>query len=144
LGTRLLPGFVPRPALALAVLLGAALAAVGALELGSGSSGGARLIEAEVTGLPGTAQLRVTSGHGELIVHRLPAPAVGHIYEVWLQRAHRAPSPTSALFSVTTTGSADVGVPGSLRGVQVVMVTQERLGGSLVPTRPPVILARLS
>jgi len=37
-----------------------------------------------------------------------------------------------------------VGVPGSLNGVKVVMVTTEPLGGSKVPTSSPVIVARLS
>jgi hypothetical protein len=89
----------------------------------------------------GSAELRLTGNRGELIVHHLPAPAPGRIYEVWLQRGRRTPSPTSALFSVTAAGTGDVDVPGSLRGVNRVLVTQEPAGGSRVPSRAPVIVA---
>jgi hypothetical protein len=47
------------------------------------------------------------------------------------------------LFTVTSHGDATVGVPGSVSGVKVVMVTSEPLGGSKVPTTSPVIIARL-
>jgi hypothetical protein len=124
--------------------LAAAVAIVGGIELASTGSGGPRVIQASVTGSPGSAQLRVTGGHAELTVRNLPAPPPGHIYEVWLKRPNRAPAPTSALFSVTSTGAGDVGVPGDLRGVSEVLVTPERAGGSLVPTHAPVIVARLS
>jgi hypothetical protein len=102
------------------------------------------VIRASVIGSPGTAQLRVAAGSAELVVRRLPRPPSGEIYEVWLQRPGRAPSPTSALFSVTATGAADVGVPGNLHGVVRVMVTVEPDGGSRVPTHPPLIVANLS
>jgi hypothetical protein len=46
------------------------------------------------------------------------------------------------LFSVTRTGSGSVGVP-YLRGVSKVLVTDEPLGGSLKPTREPVIVAKV-
>ena len=64
-------------------------------------------------------------------------------YEVWIERDHRALSPRS-LFSVTVSGSAEVGVLGDVRGASTIMVTQERAAGSLVPTRPPVIVAKLT
>jgi hypothetical protein len=86
----------------------------------------------------------VAGGRAELIVRHLPPPPAGRIYEVWLKRAGQQPSPTSALFSVTTTGAGDVGVPGDLRGVSEVLVTQEPAGGSLVPTDGPVIVATLA
>jgi hypothetical protein len=124
--------------------LAAAVAIVGGIELGSTGSSGPRLIQASVAGSPGSAQLRVSGGHAELIVRHLPAPPAGHIYEVWLKRPNHTPAPTSALFSVTSTGAGDVGVPGDLRGVSEVLVTPERAGGSLVPTHAPVIVARLS
>jgi anti-sigma-K factor RskA len=88
--------------------------------------------------------LRIDGGRAELIVHRLPAPAAGRIYEVWLKRPGGAPVPTRALFGVTAGGTADVGVPGELRGVSEVLVTQEPAGGSRVPTGPAVIVARTS
>jgi anti-sigma-K factor RskA len=134
---------IRRPALVLGVLLCAALATVGGLELASGSSG-VRIIQASVTGSAGRAELRLSRGGAELIVSNLPAPPLGHVYEVWLTHGQRAPSPTNVLFSVTSTGSGDVGVPGDLRGVSEILVTPEPAGGSRAPTHEPVIVARLT
>lgn len=126
-------------------LLAAGVAAVVAIALvsSSGSTGG-RLIRAQVSSIAGSAQLRVTGEHGELIVHHLTAPSPGHVYEVWLKAAHQNPVPASVLFSVSPTGDADVGLPRSLRGVSEMMVTSEPDGGSPVPTSRPVIVAQLS
>ena len=136
---------VSRPALAtgLAAAL-AALAIVGGIELGSRGSGPAKVIQAAVAGVPGRAELRISRDRAELIVRRLPPPPAGRIYEVWIKRGEHSPAPTRTLFSVTASGAADVGVPGNLRGVNTIMVTQEPAGGSLVPTHPPVIVARLT
>jgi hypothetical protein len=71
----------------------------------------------------------------------MPAPPLGRIYEVWLERGSRPPEPTDALFSVTGEGNGTAGVPSDLRGVSKVLVTAEPLGGSLKPTRSPVIVA---
>ena len=132
----------PRPAIALgAALLAAAALIVGGVDLSGG--GGARLVQAQVSGA-GSAQLRITHGRGELIMRGMPAPPAGHVYEIWVQRGSEAPSPTSALFSVTSGGSGDVGVPGALAGVSRVMVTPEPDGGSLMPTHAPVLVAQLS
>ncbi|MGH2857836.1 MAG: anti-sigma factor, partial [Solirubrobacteraceae bacterium] len=111
------------------------------LDLGSSSSSPARVLQAQVVG-PGSAQLRIAGGRASLVVHRLPSPPPGKIYELWLQHGNRAPSP-AGLFSVTA-GSADVGVPGSLHGVTHVMVTPEPSGGSQVPTHAPVITVTLA
>jgi len=121
-------------ALAAAVVVAVAIV----IAVGSGGSS-THVYRASV----GDAQLRVSGGHAELIVNRLPQPASGHIYEVWLKRPSAAAQPTKALFSVTRTGAADIGVPGSLRGVNEVMVTQEPAGGSPVPTPPAVIVAHI-
>jgi anti-sigma-K factor RskA len=133
---------VTRPALAAAAAVLAALVIVGGIALGT-SSGGARVVHAQVTGA-GTAQLRISGGRGELVMRGMPAPPAGHVYELWIQRGSAAPSPTPALFSVTSAGSGDVGVPGSLQGVRRVLVTQEPAGGSLTPTHAPVIVAQVS
>jgi anti-sigma-K factor RskA len=132
-----------RPALALGVLLCAALATVGGLELASSGSSGVRIIQASVTGSPGRAELRLSRGGAELIVSDLVPPPPGHVYEVWLTHGQRPPSPTNVLFSVTSTGSGDVGLPGDLRGVSEILVTPEPSGGSRAPTHAPVIAARL-
>jgi anti-sigma-K factor RskA len=142
-GARLL-AVIPRPALAVATAVVIAMATLAGVELGSPGSGGSRVIQATVIGAPGTAHLRLAGGRAELIVDRLPQPDPGRIYEVWLKRPNRQPSPTSALFSVTTAGAGAVDVPGNLRGVSEVLVTQEPFGGSLAPTRSPVIVAHLA
>ncbi|MGA2009818.1 MAG: anti-sigma factor [Solirubrobacteraceae bacterium] len=134
---------LPRPALAFGAALALAVVAVAGVELSSPSSNvSTRVIRAQVTG-HGTAQLRVSGSHAELVVHDFQPPPAGQIYEVWLQRG-RALAPTSALFSVTAKGDGDVEVPGSLHGVSAVMVTPEPAGGTTVPTHAPVIAAYLS
>jgi anti-sigma-K factor RskA len=134
---------LPRPALALstglAVIVAAVLVAVFALPGGSST----RTIDAQVTG-GGSAALKLSGGHAQLVVHHFPEPPHGKIYEVWLQRGQATPSPTTALFSVTGSGDGDVEVPGSLKGVSHVLVTPEPAGGSKIPTHAPVISATLS
>jgi anti-sigma-K factor RskA len=135
-----------RPALAGAVAA-IALAGVttGVLELASGGPSSARVIQASVSGRASSASavLRVSSGRVELRVARMPPPAAGRIYEVWLKRPGSPPQPTSALFDVTSTGAAAVDVPGDLHGVSQVLVTSEPLGGSAVPSETPEITAQL-
>jgi anti-sigma-K factor RskA len=133
-----------RPLLASAGALAiVALALVLALSSSGGDSAGVRVIRAEVTSPRGSALLRVVGGHAQLDISGMPQTAARHVYEVWVKRAGAA-QPTDALFTVTAAGDATVGVPGSLRGVKVIMVTSEPLGGSKVPTSAPLIVARLS
>jgi anti-sigma-K factor RskA len=134
----------PRPALALGAAAMLVVASAGGLALETSGAPSTRILGAEVFGSRGRAQLRLDGGRGELIVHHLPSPAAGHVYQVWLKRSGQAPAPTSALFSVTSGGDADVEVPGSLSHVNQVLVTQEPAGGSAVPTGGPVIVAALS
>jgi anti-sigma-K factor RskA len=129
---------VPRPALALGVAL---LVAVGVtVGVISGTSGGPspRVIIGQVVGA-GTAQLRIVPGRASVVVHHLAPPPAGKIYEVWVVRGQRAPAPTSALFSPTSAGNADVEVPGTIKDVSAVLVTPEPMGGSPHPTHAPVI-----
>jgi anti-sigma factor RsiW len=132
-----------RPAAALGGALAVA-AVVGAFVLAGGGSSRTRIVQASVSARTGSAVVRLAGGHAELIVHDMPQPPSGKIYEVWLKRDGQSPSPTDALFSVTSTGAGAVVVPGDLHGVREVLVTPEPLGGSLAPTHPPVIVARLS
>jgi anti-sigma-K factor RskA len=130
---------VPRPALAaLATVVLIAVVTLGVLQLGG--SGGARVVAASV----GSAVVRIDNGHAELIVNHLPPPPAGRIYELWLKRGNRQPTPTRTLFTVTATGKADVGVPGRLSGATTVMVTPEPAGGSSTPTHAPVIVATVT
>ncbi|MEA2146246.1 MAG: hypothetical protein QOG59_1833 [Solirubrobacteraceae bacterium] len=134
--------FAPRPVLAGAGAFAVVLVAL-VFALSGGGSSGPRTITAAVLG-HGTATVRVGGGRAELILNHFPAPPAGEVYEVWLQRGSSAPSPTRTLFSVTSQGSADVGVTGELSGVSRLLVTPERAGGSPKPTHPPVIVARLA
>jgi Anti-sigma-K factor rskA, C-terminal len=133
-----------RPALAGVLALGVGLA-IGALAFSSETSQKLEVIRAIVVtpGHHATAELRKAGPHLELVVVGMPAPPPGRIYEVWLEHGTAEPLPTDALFSVTRTGDGSVGVPGNLHGVSKVLVTDEPLGGSLKPTRNPVILGSI-
>jgi anti-sigma-K factor RskA len=134
---RVLPAIVVAGALAAGLL-------IGALALNTGSSQQTRVIQAMVlppAGHDASAELRKVGSRVELQVSGMPAPALGRIYEVWLKAGSKPPAPTEALFSVTTQGNGTVGVPGDLKGVSKVLVTEEPAGGSLKPTRSPVIVA---
>lgn len=132
------------PALAGALALGVGLV-IGALAFSSGASVKTEVIHAAVVapGYHATAELRKVGSQLELVVVDMPSPPPGRIYEVWLEHGAAAPQPTDALFSVTKSGSGSVGVPGNLHGVSKVLVTDEPLGGSLKPTRNPVILGSI-
>jgi anti-sigma factor RsiW len=91
----------------------------------------------------GTAVIVVRNGVATLRVTGLPVPPQGKVYEVWLlRRGAAAPSPTDALFSVSTRGSGRVALP-SVHGVEAVLVTAEPEGGSQAPTSQPFISATL-
>jgi anti-sigma-K factor RskA len=134
---------LPTPAVAAAATVLVLVVAIVVVALASGGGAGTRTYSASVS-WPGSAKLRVTGGRGELVVRGMPPPPRSKIYEVWLQRGNRTPTPTSALFSVTSIGSGTVDVPGSLHGVDRVLVTPEPLGGSSVPTHVPILVAQLS
>lgn len=132
-----------RGAFALAAVLALLAVVVVGLTHSPGKSPLTRVVRASVVARSASAVVRLTQGHGELIVRRMPAAPVGKVYEVWLRRRGGPPLPTSALFGVTSAGAASVDVPGDLRGVAEVLVTPEPLGGSQAPTHAPVIIARL-
>ena len=135
-----------QPALAATAALAAGLA-IGALAINGGTNTltQTQTIEAVVAtpGYNATAALQKSGSHVVLVLTGMPAPPPGRIYEVWLERGTRAPQPTDVLFSVTHSGGGSVGVPSSLKGVSKVLVTSEPLGGSLKPTREPVIVASI-
>jgi len=132
-----------RPALAAAGLVAAVAAALAVALAPGGGSDSTRVIRAEVLAPRASATVRVSDGHAELNVAGMPQTAPNRVYEVWIERSG-APQPTDALFTVSSAGAATVGVPGSVGGIKKILVTSEPLGGSRVPTRPPVIVARVS
>jgi anti-sigma-K factor RskA len=132
-----------RPGLALAgavavLVLGAIGGVLGAGALRGGDS--SRTVVAQ-TAPPGSKVSLIVrkEGHSTLVARRLPGAGAGRIYQVWLQRANGAPRPTNALFETRSDGSASVDVPGSMRGVDRVLVTSEPDGGSRTPSRPPIL-----
>ena len=119
-----------------------ALAVFAGFELSMSSH--VRVIQARVSGISGSASVHLAGGRGELIVHHLSPPPPGDIYEMWLKRPSRPPAPAGVLFSVTSAGAGQIGLPPRLHGVSEVMVTPEPRGGSPVPTHSAVIVARLT
>jgi anti-sigma-K factor RskA len=116
---------------------------VGGGVLLSGGDDDARTVSAEVvapSAPDARASLTVGGDRATLRVEDFPAPPQGRVYQVWLKRPGRAPDPTTALFTVRD-GDATVQVPGSVEGVDQVLVTAEPDGGSQEPTMDPVIIA---
>jgi hypothetical protein len=132
--------WLSRPAVALACAL--LLLAGGGLA-GVVLSGGdeARTVVATTEARGADVRLEIRDEGSTLVAQDMPAPPQGRIYQVWLKRPGRDPEPTSVLWSPRSDGSADVAVPGSLAGVEAVLVTDEPPGGSDEPTRMPVISA---
>lgn len=132
------------------------LAGLASLAIALGVGGGAllsggdgvvkpRTVAANVAVSGASAHVRLTSDGAKLVMAGMPAPDEGRVYEVWLDRGGKStPEPTDALFSVSREGRASVDVPGDLDGVKAVLVTDEPLGGSRIPTRAPVISATLT
>jgi anti-sigma-K factor RskA len=134
-----------RPALAGAGVAAVVVALVAvALSSGGSNTSSTRLIHAEVHAPRASATVRVSGGHAELDVADLPQAAPDRVYEVWIKRSSGTVQPTDALFTVSNSGRASVGVPGSVTNATAIMVTSEPLGGSSVPTSSPLIVARLS
>jgi anti-sigma-K factor RskA len=129
-----------RPALAAAAA--AAVLAAGAVGYVIGNSGGGgageHVVAAKVAFPTARASVRTNDGQASLQLANMPAPPRGRVYQVWLKRNGETPRPTRALFVVR---SGAVVIPGGLQGADQVMVTDEPPGGSVLPTRQPVIVA---
>jgi hypothetical protein len=123
--------------------LAAAVIALAVVALSSGGGTGTRVIRAQVLVPRASASLSVSGGRAQLDIADMPQAGAGRVYEVWRERSG-TPQPTDALFTVSSSGDATVSVPGGVAGVKEVLVTSEPLGGSRVPTRSPVIVARVS
>jgi anti-sigma-K factor RskA len=139
-------GWLSQPAVALAcallLLVGGGIA--GGLIAGGGDEPAARTLTADTT-LPGAkVDLRIGDQGATLVARDMPAPPDGRVYQVWTLKPGGKPVPTTALWTPRADGSADVAVPGSLDGVQSVLVSAEPPGGSAQPTSAPVIKAPTS
>ncbi len=135
----------PWPAAVLASALLALGIGGGALLVGSGDeSAQQRTIACADAPDDASCRISIVGANTKLVVAGLPAPPEGRIYQVWLSRSDGTdPVPTEALFSVRA-GRASVDVPGDLRGVKQVLVTDEPLGGSEKPTGDLVIAANVA
>jgi anti-sigma-K factor RskA len=133
-------GWLARPAVALAsallLLAGGALAGV---LLSAGED--ARTVVAQTQAPGADVRLEIRDEGSTLVAQNMPAPPRGRIYQVWLKRPGKDPEPTSVLWSTRADGSAQVAVPGSLEGVEAVLVTHEPPRGSDEPSVAPVITA---
>jgi anti-sigma-K factor RskA/putative zinc finger protein len=140
---RFLGGWLLRPgvAVACAAVLLVAGGVVGALLAGGEST---RTVTASTTAPGAQVRLEVRDDASMLVVRNLREPPPGRMFQVWIKRPGRDPEPTSVLWSPRNNGSAEVAVPGSLDGVEAVLVTDEPRGGSEKPTRQPVITAPLA
>jgi anti-sigma-K factor RskA len=143
-------GLLARPAFAAAaaalLLVAGGIAGFAARGGGNGTEATARVIPMTVSGARarGARAEIVQNGRGYVVqVSGMPAPPAGRVYQVWLQRDGAAPSP-DAVFTVDRAGRGAVGVLGTVSGRQTVLVTDEPLGGSTVPSRQPVLRGSLA
>ena len=137
---RSLRGWLMRPGVALACVL---LLLAGGLAAGLLSGGDdPRTVVAQTLSPRADVRLEIREHGSTLLAKNMPAPPSGRVYQVWLKRPGKDPEPTSVLWSTRSDGSAEVAVPGSLEGVEAVLVTDEPQGGSAAPTKPPVITAK--
>jgi anti-sigma-K factor RskA len=131
----------PRPVVAAGAAVGALAvgAAIGAVVFSEGSSGpGGRTISASGPAAAG-AYLRVADDRARLVIHDMPSPPPGRVYQLWVRRSGGMPVPAGATFDLR---SGEVVVPRPVHDGERVMVTTEPRGGSRVPTTMPVIVTR--
>jgi anti-sigma factor RsiW len=140
-GRGFLAGWLLRPGVALACA--AVLLVAGGLAgaLLAGADDDTRTVVADTRAPGAQVRLEIHDDASTLVARDMPAPPGDRIYQVWIKRPGRDPEPTSVLWSTRRDGSAEVAVPGSLEGVEAVLVTDEPQGGSDAPTTEPVITA---
>jgi len=134
------PALTGRPLMAGALACVAIALGVGAGLAVRGGSTGATRTTPIVASNGAVGGLVVNDSSAELRVSNMPHPPTGRVYQVWLAHPGQAPTP-DAVFTVDKRGVGSVAVRGSLKGVRSVLVTDEPDGGSVVPTRQPVITA---
>jgi anti-sigma-K factor RskA len=124
-----------RPAMAagLAALLIVAGGVVGFAARGGEEGTRTSIAQVDQRAVPGGRAELVQGDGTQLRVSNMPAPARGHVYQVWVQRSDGVIEPDT-VFTVDSAGRGAVGVSGDLDGARAVMVTQEPDGGSRKPT----------
>jgi anti-sigma-K factor RskA len=121
----------PLAGLAAVVLIAAAVAGY---EVGSGEGGGGGSPRSVVA----TANARVVSENGTGKIHLTDVSSLpeNRVLEAWVRRDGEV-EPVKALFVPDREGNATTTL-GSMRGVDLVMVTTEPAGGSAAPTSAPI------
>ena len=129
-------GWLSRPAVALAcalvLLVGGGV--IGGLIAGGGEE--TRTLSAQTAPEGATVDLKIARRGRHPGRDRHAGAARGPRLPGVDAQAGREAGPTSALWTPRADGSADVAVPGSLDGVQSVLVSAEPPGGSPAPTTP--------
>lgn len=132
-------GLLARPQLAAAGAM--ALLAAGALTgflVRGDSSVEAPVTRSVVADNGAVGMLVIRDGDAKLVVAKMQRLPAGRVYQVWLKRHGQSPQP-DAVFAVDRAGRGSVAVRGELEGVDAVLVTSEPDGGSVLPTRDPVM-----
>lgn len=132
----------PAYALSAAVVLLAIGVAAGVTRGGGPDSGEIASVRAEVNrdAAPNAeVHLQMGPAGATLVAEHLPSPPRGRVYQVWVKRPDVDPEPTSTLFMPRTDGSAAAAVPGSMEGIEAVIVSHEPPGGSPNPTSQPIL-----
>lgn len=113
---------------------------VGATALDRAPGPETRTLAAEVG--RGHAWIEMVDNRSQLVVDGLAAPKRGKVYELWIQSGNEAPRPAAGdpSQSVFVLGSGRVEIPARLQPGDRVMVTEERPGGSRIPTTTPVVI----
>ena len=139
-------GWIPRPAVALAAVAAVAAALVIGLVIGSSGSPSTRVVNASVSGRPGTAELRVRGTNGDLILRGV-APAVRrpHLPDVGAEERGQERRPTPGRCSASDTPARSTSASrATLKGVKQVLVTQEPAGGSASATARPIAASAIN
>ncbi|MGV1048390.1 MAG: anti-sigma factor [Solirubrobacterales bacterium] len=121
----------PLAGLAAVVLIVAAFAGYEVGNGGGGGGGGARTVVAGVN-----ARVVSEGGHGEIHLSDVEKLPQDRVLEAWVRRDGEV-EPVKALFVPDREGNAST-MLGSMRGVDLVMVTTEPVGGSPAPTSSPI------
>jgi anti-sigma-K factor RskA len=132
-----------RPVLgAAAAALAAGLAGIVVLGDHPGTPSRGRVVAARITdprlATKAGAKVYLVGDHASLQVQGLPSPPRQRVYQIWLQAPNRSPVPAGTTFTLR---SGTVAVRRPLHKGERVMVSVEPEGGSLTPTRPPLIVA---
>ena len=134
-----------KPAFALpAAVLLLSIGAIAGLAGREGADPGAEITSVRAQVNPKAApnavvHLQVGPTGATLVAENMPEPPRGRVYQVWVKRPDIDPEPTSTLFMPRKDGSAAAAVPGSLEGVDAVLVSHEPPGGSPKPTSQPIL-----